>query len=86
MIPVWMSVVLGAVGVLGLFLVTMKLAAGFVVGFFVQFLWIAYAVHTKQWGFIPMSCAYGAVNLRGWIVWRRQKMSSAEACSSEGKP
>lgn len=66
---VWWSVALTVIGVTGLFLVTHKLRAGFVVGLAVQVLWIVYAVVTGQWGFIGSALAYGAVNVLGWCRW-----------------
>lgn len=67
----WWSIVLAVIGVTGLYLTTKKLAAGFAVGVAVQVLWIAYAVVTKQWGFIGSALAYGSVNALGLYRWTR---------------
>jgi hypothetical protein len=72
-IPVWWSVLLTVIGVGGLYLVTRKLWTGFVVGIGVQLLWIAYAVVTKQWGFIGSALAYGYVNFLGLRRWLRDR-------------
>lgn len=65
----WWSVVLAAVGVLGLYLTTRKMAAGYAVGVGVQVLWITYAVVTAQYGFIFSALAFGAVNALGFYKW-----------------
>lgn len=65
----WWSVVLAAVGVLGLYLTTRKMAAGYAVGVGVQVLWITYAVVTAQYGFIFSALAFGAVNALGFYRW-----------------
>lgn len=69
---IW-SVVLAAVGVLGLYLTTRKMAAGYAVGVAVQFLWITYAVVTAQYGFIFSALAFGAVNAVGFVKWTKEK-------------
>lgn len=68
--PFW-SWLLTAVGVTGLYLAGRKSKAGWVVGFGAQALWIAYAIATRQWGFIASAVAYGAVYARNWLRWRR---------------
>lgn len=67
------SVVLAVVGVLGLYLTTRKMAAGYAVGVGVQVLWITYAVVTAQYGFIFSALAFGAVNYLGFVRWTREK-------------
>ena len=64
----WWSWTLAAIGVAGLFLAGSNRKAGWAIGFGVQALWIAYAVATRQWGFIASAIAYGAVYTRNW--WR----------------
>ena len=66
--PVW-SWALTIIGVTGWWLVGNKKRFGFAVGFAVQFLWIAYAVTTKQWGFVASACLYGFVSARNWLAW-----------------
>lgn len=68
----WWSVVLAAVGVLGLYLTTRKMAAGYAVGVGVQVLWITYAVVTAQYGFIFSALAFGAVNALGFYRWTNE--------------
>jgi hypothetical protein len=66
------SWLLTAVGVTGLYLAGRKSKVGWAVGFGAQALWIAYAVATRQWGFIVSACAYGWVYARNWLRWRRE--------------
>lgn len=77
----WWSWTLAAIGVTGLFLAGSNRKAGWAIGIGVQALWIAYAVATKQWGFIASAVAYGTVNVRNWLRWRRQE---AEAEQPDG--
>lgn len=72
MIPVWWSILLTAVGVLGLYLAGRRNAAGWAVGLSAQVLWIAYALATEQWGFIASAAAYGAVYARNLHRWRHE--------------
>ncbi|TQK29404.1 hypothetical protein [Arthrobacter sp. SLBN-53] len=67
----WWSWGLTVVGVLGIYLTTRKLWAGYVVGLAAQVLWIAYAIATRQWGFIASAFAYGSVYALGWYRWTR---------------
>ena len=64
---------LAAIGVTGLYLVTRRNWRGYLIGVFVQFLWIAYAVVTGQWGFILSALVYGFVNALGLVGWRREE-------------
>lgn len=68
----WWSWLLAAIGVSGLFLAGSKRKLGWAIGFSVQGLWVAYAVATKQWGFIASAIAYGWVYARNWLRWRRE--------------
>lgn len=68
--PYW-SWLLTAVGVFGLWLAGRKDRRGWVVGVFAQVLWIAYALSTRQWGFLVSAGAYGWVYLRNARAWRQ---------------
>jgi hypothetical protein len=68
---IW-SFVLAAVGVLGLYVAGRKRWQGWAIGLGAQVLWIAYAVVTKQWGFIASALAYGVVYGKNMITWRRE--------------
>jgi len=72
-IPVWWSVVLTAVGVLGLYLAGRRSWWGWAVGLAAQALWIAYAIATRQWGFIGSALAYGLVYGRNARAWRAER-------------
>lgn len=72
MIPFWAwSWLLTAVGVTGLWLAGSKNKVWWMIGLGAQFLWLAYALATEQYGFFFSAFAYGSVyarNLRAW--WR----------------
>lgn len=74
----WWSIVLTIIGLSGLFLVIRKQRLGFAVGVVVQFLWIAYAVTTRQWGFIASALAYGVLNALGWVRWKSEAESATK--------
>lgn len=67
--PYW-SYLLTAVGVFGLWLSGRKDGRGWLVSLGAQFLWLAYAITTQQWGFLVSCFAYGwvyAKNARAWL-------------------
>jgi len=68
----WWSWVLTVVGIAGLLLAGGRRTVGWAVGLGAQALWVAYAVATRQWGFIFSALAYGAVYARNWLRWRRE--------------
>lgn len=65
----WWSWVLTSVGIMGLYLMTKKNPAGFVVGLGAQLMWIMYALSTEQYGFVVSAIAYGFVNVLGFYRW-----------------
>ena len=70
--PLW-SYALGGLGVFGLWLAGRRSAWGWAVGFGAQFLWLAYALVTVQYGFIITALVYGAVYAKNWRAWTRQE-------------
>jgi hypothetical protein len=64
------SWLLAVVGVLGIYFVGRKTIWGWLVLFINECLWIAYALVTKQYGFIFAALAYMAVYLRSYRAWR----------------
>lgn len=75
---IW-SLVLAAVGVLGLFVAGKKRWQGWAIGLGAQVLWIAYAIATRQWGFIISALAYGAVYGKNMLTWRRDAKQRTDA-------
>lgn len=68
MYQLW-SWILTAVGVTGLYIAGRKSWLGWAIGLGAQFLWITYALATRQYGFLASAAAYGwvyAKNLRSW--------------------
>jgi hypothetical protein len=65
------SWVLAVIGVTGIFLVGRKTIWGWPILFANEFLWIAYAILTKQYGFIAMALAYAAVYIKSFMHWRK---------------
>jgi dolichol kinase len=59
-----------AVGVAGLYLAGKKNIWGWAVGFAAQFLWLAYALVTRQYGFIISAVVYGVVYARNFYAWK----------------
>lgn len=88
MIAYW-SWILTAVGVFGLYLAGRKSPWGWAVGIGAQVLWFAYAVSTRQWGFVVSCIAYGAVYVRNFQAWRVKPVRTlvdALACSAYQPP
>jgi hypothetical protein len=78
----WWSWLLAAGGILGIYLAGRKLSVGWLVGLGMQVLWLAYAVATRQWGFLFTAVAYGTVYGKNWLAWRREAREKelADAC------
>lgn len=76
----WWSVGLTVGGVFGIYLTTRKLWWGFLVGIIMQTVWVAYAINTKQWGFLGSAAAYGSVNALGLYRWT--KRDSVAKCNT----
>lgn len=73
--PYW-SWILTTVGVTGLYLAGRKVWWAWLIGLGAQFLWLAYAIATGQYGFIASAFAYGwvyAVNAKKWIAARGEE-------------
>ena len=66
------SYVLAAVGVTGIFFVGRKTIWGWLILLTNECIWIAYALATKQYGFILMATAYSAVYIKSFIGWRKE--------------
>jgi hypothetical protein len=60
----WWSYVLAAIGVTGLWIAATRPTIGWRFNIAAQIVWLAYAVATRQWGFIVTAVAYGVVYLR----------------------
>lgn len=69
MIQAW-PWILTVVGVIGFYLSGAKKRSGWMIGIASQGLWLAYAITTKQWGFIPACAAYGTVYYYNWCKWK----------------
>lgn len=69
---VW-SILLSVIGVTGLFLAGSKKEIGWIIGLGAQVLWFTFAIVTKQYGFILSALAYGWVNSRNYLKWRREQ-------------
>lgn len=75
---IW-SIVLAAIGILGIFLAGQKRKVGWAFGFGVQLLWIVFAFRTEQYGFILSAIAYGIVYGRNWLKWRKEEKEVSNA-------
>jgi len=68
-VSAWWSWLLTAVGVTGLFLAGSRRVVGWRVGIGAQGLWVAYALATRQYGFLVSAFAYGTVYVRNARRW-----------------
>jgi nicotinamide riboside transporter PnuC len=69
----WWSWILTAFGVSGIYLAGRKNKWGWVIGILSQFLWVAFAISTAQYGFILGSICYGSVYAMNFIKWRKEE-------------
>lgn len=65
---IWSYLLVG-VGLIGFVLAGQKKWYAWYVNFFCQFLWLAYAVLTQQWGFIVGALVYAVVFGRNAVKW-----------------
>lgn len=79
---IW-SIVLSAVGIMGMYLAGSKNLWGWVGAFSAQVLWIIFAVATKQYGFILSALAYGWVYGRNYMKWRRESRKTKDEAFEE---
>jgi hypothetical protein len=63
MSPVW-SFVLAAIGVTGLWIAASRPRVGWWFNIAAQAVWLAYAIATRQWGFLVTAVAYAVVYVR----------------------
>ena len=75
----WWSWLLTAVGVFGLYMAGRKVWWAWLIGLGAQVLWLAYAVSTRQYGFIVSAVAYGWVYGKNALAWRRAAIHDGEA-------
>lgn len=61
-------------GITGLYLAGKNNKLGWVIGLAVQVLWFAYAINTKQWGFLVSALIYSAVYGHNWWKWYRRDL------------
>jgi uncharacterized membrane protein len=69
----WWSWLLMAFGVTGLYLVGKRKWWAWLISFTGEVLWIAYAIVTKQYGFIIFALTYMVVYLKNAREWKRQE-------------
>jgi hypothetical protein len=79
----WWSWLLTAVGVTGFVLAGRKVWWAWYVNIACQFLWLAYALITEQYGFIVASGVYFVVFTRNAVRWTREQF--AKPCWSCGE-
>ena len=69
------SYLLAAIGVTGIFFVGKKTIWGWLILCVNEVIWIAYAIATKQYGFIIMALAYTAVYIKSYMGWKSESES-----------
>jgi nicotinamide riboside transporter PnuC len=67
------SWLLAVVGVTGIFLVGKKIIWAWLILLINEFIWIAYALSTKQYGFIVMATAYAMVYIKSYLAWNKEE-------------
>lgn len=77
------SLVLAAVGILGLVLAGRRSHWGWFIGLMAQVLWIVYALATVQYGFIVSALAYGAVYANNFVKWRKDAHTQGQGADRE---
>lgn len=65
-----MPYILSIVGVTALIIIGRNHWAGWILAFINECLWVWFAIHSKQYGFIIGAAFYGAVNAYNAARWR----------------
>lgn len=73
-----------AYGVLGLYVAGNKRVAGWWIGLSAQALWVVFAAITGLWAFYVSALAYGLVNARNLLRWRREQRRTRAALDRVG--
>lgn len=76
---VWWSVGLSVTALTTTWLVGSKRRVGWLLAAYMQVAWLVYAVATSQWGFIASALAFGMINTRNYVMWRRQDREDGNA-------
>lgn len=66
------------VGVFGLWLAGRRNRLGWAVGLGAQTLWVAFALATRQYGFLVSAGAYGWIYARNFRLWRIDSATAAD--------
>lgn len=66
------SWILAISGTAAMFVIGKKLVWGWLWFLFNEFMWITYALITKQYGFIFAAVTYGTVAIRSYIRWKKE--------------
>lgn len=69
----WWSYILAPFGLAGLWMAGRRNAWGWALSMGTQLLWLAYAVQTAQYGFIPGTLSYLFVYFKNFRAWRRKE-------------
>lgn len=83
MTPLTWSLLLSAIGVVGIFLAGRRSWTGWALGLAAQLLWVAYALTTGTYGFLLSAAGYGSVYALNLARWRRDARQSTP---TEGEP
>lgn len=67
------SWLLTSIGVTGLYLAGRKVWWSWFIGLGAQSLWMAYAINTRQYGFIVSAIAYGCIYAKNGLAWSRER-------------
>lgn len=71
-VSIWWSITLTAVGLFGFWLAGRKVWWAWYINIACQFIWLPYAIVSKQWPFIVASIFYFVVFSRNAIKWTRE--------------
>jgi hypothetical protein len=75
--------ILSFMALLGLYLVTQKKRIGFLIFIVKEMILIGYTIKTAQYGFAVVEPIFVAVNVNGYLKWRREeKITTSNGGSS----
>ena len=68
----WWSWLLCSWAVAGLLVIGNRKPVGWIISFTSEFAWGAYAVSSRQYGFLVMSVIFAVVHARNWRKWKKE--------------
>lgn len=82
----WLSIVLGVVGITGIFIAGKGKWQGWALGLAIQPVWFVFALVTEAYGLLLICFGYAFVYAKNLLQWRKELPSSKPTPAKEDRP